>query len=90
MAVYVAAFASTYASLVATAGRTGTFECAYLIFPVCAVLVWGAPQLAGACGRQARPRALVLALGLGGLWLIGAAAASACSSTSPWWRCGRC
>lgn len=74
MAVYVAAFASTYASLVATWGRTGTFEYAYLIFPVCAVLVWGRRAWLARVAAEPRPRALVLALGLGGLWLIGAAA----------------
>ncbi|WP_423823459.1 exosortase A [Salinisphaera sp. SPP-AMP-43] len=74
MVVFVLLYSSTYLSLAATWADTGTFQYAFLIFPISAVLVWSRRQWLSRVAARARPSGLWLIAALGGLWLLGAVA----------------
>lgn len=70
--VWLVVQAPTYISLVSTWARTGTFQFAFLIFPICAFLAWGRRSwLTRVSGEPCLP-ALWLAAALALLWLLGA------------------
>lgn len=62
----------TYLSLMDTWARTGTFQFGFLIFPVCAVLIWSRRAWLARLVARPEPRALWLAAALSGIWLLGA------------------
>ena len=62
---------TTYRSLTATWARTGTFEFAFLIFPICLVLVWSLRHWVAAVPFEPRARATVAVFGIGLFWLVG-------------------
>jgi len=63
--------APTYRSLMETWARTGTFEFAFLIFPICIVLVWSLRKWVAAAPFEPRAWASALVFGIGVFWLAG-------------------
>ncbi|MES1925730.1 exosortase A [Salinisphaera sp. T31B1] len=72
--LWLIAYLPTYLSLVETWSRTGTFQFAFLIFPICAVLVWGRRHWLARVYAEPAPHGLWAALALAMLWLVGAVA----------------
>ncbi|AWN14301.1 exosortase A [Salinisphaera sp. LB1] len=74
MVAFIVLYASSYRSLVKTWADTGTFQYAFLIFPICAVLVWGRRHWLARVAARPRPIAFTGVAALGALWIVGAVA----------------
>ena len=62
---------ASYVSLVATWARSGMFQFAFLIFPICAVLIWSRRAWLVETSAAPRRRGLILVAALGAIWLVG-------------------
>ncbi|MDA3919116.1 MAG: exosortase, partial [Salinisphaera sp.] len=69
--VWLVVQAPTYVSLVDTWARTGTFQFAFLIFPICAFLIWGRRDWLARVSAEPCPSALWVAAALVMFWLLG-------------------
>lgn len=74
MLAFVVLYARTYLSLADTWANTGTFQYAFLIFPISAVLIWARRHWLARVAARPRPAAFVGVAALGGLWLLGSVA----------------
>lgn len=74
MLAFVVLYSRTYVALAETWEATGTFQYAFLIFPITAVLVWGRRDWLARVAARPRPIALWGVAALGAFWLIGAVA----------------
>ncbi|KEZ77861.1 exosortase A [Salinisphaera hydrothermalis] len=74
MLVFVVLYAETYRSLIRTWADTGTFQYAFLIFPISAVLIWARRHWLARVAARPRPIAFIGLAALGLLWLLGAVA----------------
>lgn len=74
MLAFVVLYAGTYLSLGKTWEDTGTFQYAFLIFPISAVLIWSRRHWLARVAARPRPVAFFGVAALGALWLVGAVA----------------
>lgn len=74
MLAFVVLYADTYLSLVRTWADTGTFQYAFLIFPITAVLIWARRHWLARVAARPRPSAFIGLAALGMLWLLGSVA----------------
>ncbi|WP_158583367.1 exosortase A [Salinisphaera sp. Q1T1-3] len=70
----VGLYAGSYIGLAEIWAHTGTFQYAFLIFPICLVLAWSRRAWLARVAARPRPVGLVALFGLLGLWLAGAVA----------------
>ncbi|HET7314044.1 exosortase A [Salinisphaera sp.] len=74
MLTFVVLYAGTYLSLAETWAGTGTFQYAFLIFPISALLIWSRRHWLARVAARPRPIAFLGVAALGALWLLGAVA----------------
>ena len=74
MLAFVVLYAGTYLSLAKTWKHADTFQYAFLIFPISAVLIWGRRHWLTRVAARPRPIAFLALATVGALWLLGAVA----------------